>query len=127
MHAVAACLQHPPPDLTDAYSSSNATRLLCHVQALKSMCDALTRCLPAIKATRAPLLRTVLPFVMHAYQSQQHPCCLDTIAAVVEHFGELKSDPEVAQQQQQVPCCIVDFSALLRVAFVAFVFACLDC
>lgn len=78
------------------------------------MCEVFRRTLAAAKTAAKPLLPTLIPLVMQIFESRQHSCCLDTIAAVVEHFGELKSTPEVAAQQEQAlaVACSVSFELL---------------
>lgn len=61
----------------------------------------LQRALQQARSGAKPLLPLLLPSLLGLYRSTLAPCCLDTLAVIMETFGEVQGNPDLAAAQQQ--------------------------
>lgn len=62
---------------------------------------AMQRAIQSARGAAKPLLPTLLSSVLDIFTAHHQPACLDTLSTIIETFGEVKSDPELAATQQQ--------------------------
>ena len=61
----------------------------------------LQRSLQQARSSAKGLLPHLLPNLVELQRSSLSPACLDTLATVMETFGEVQGQPELAEAQQQ--------------------------